>query len=94
MDNNDKEDVKVIKFNPKNNNNEDQKENAKSDMQTDNQNDNLKIPIKKKVSKLRVQRTKAPKVYLANLKKQKKGGISSLFSCCLPSGKDEDEEDE
>ena len=94
MDNNDKEDVKVIKFNPKNNNNEDQKENVKSDMQTDNQNDNLKIPIKKKVSKLRVQRTKAPKVYLANLKKQKKGGFSSLFSCCLPSGKDEDEDDE
>ena len=94
MDNNDKEDVKVIKFNPKNNNNEDQKENAKSDMQTDNQNDNLKIPIKKKVSKLRVQRTKAPKVYMENLKKQKKGGLSSLFSCCLPSGKDEDEDDE
>ena len=94
MDNNDKEDVKVIKFNPKNNNNEDQKKNVKSDMQTDNQNDNLKIPIKKKVSKLRVQRTKAPKVYLANLKKQKKGGFSSLFSCCLPSGKDEDEDDE
>ena len=69
MDNNDKEGVKVIKFNQNNNDNEDQKENVKSDKQTDNQNDNLKIPIKKKVSKLRVQRTKAPKVYMENLKK-------------------------
>ena len=68
MDNNDKEDVKVIKFNQNNNDNEDQKEKVKSDKQTDNQNDNLKIPIKKKVSKLRVQRTKAPKVYMENLK--------------------------
>ena len=41
-----------------------------------------------------MQRTKAPKVYMENLKKQKKGGLSSLFSCCLPSGKDEDEDDE
>ena len=40
MDNNDKEDVKVIKFNQNNNDNEDQKENVKSDKQTDNQNDN------------------------------------------------------
>ena len=93
MDNNDKEDVKVIKFNQNNNDNEDQKENVKSDKQTDNQNDNLKIPIKKKVSKLRVQRTKAPKVYLENQKKLKKGGFSSLFSCCLP-GKDDEEDDE
>ena len=93
MENNDNEDIKVIKFNQNNNDNEDQKQNMKSDKQTDKQVDKQKIPLKKKVSKLRVQRTKAPKVYLENQKKLKKGGFSSLFSCCLP-GKDDDEDDE
>ena len=92
MDNNN-EDVKVIKFNQNNNDNEDQKQKEKNDNQTDNQNDHQKIPLKKKVSKLRVQRTKAPKVYLQNLKKEKKGGFGSLFSCCLPSDKDDDNDD-
>ena len=93
MENNDNEDIKVIKFNQNNNDNEDQKQNMKSDKQTDKQVDKQKIPLKKKVSKLRVQRTKAPKVYLQNLKKEKKGGFGSLFSCCLPSDKDDDNDD-
>ena len=91
MKNNDNEDIKVIKFNE--NNNEEQKKNVKSEAKTDNQNENKDPPIAKRNSKLRAQRTKAPKVYLQNLKKEKKGGFGSLFSCCLPSDKDDDNDD-
>ena len=94
MKNNDNEDIKVIKFNE--NNNEEQKKNVKSEAKTDNPNENKDPPIAKRNSKLRAQRTKAPKVYLQNLKKEKKekkGGFSSLFSCCLPSDKDDDNDD-
>ena len=104
MTNNEEEDVKVIKFD----NNDDQKKlssineeedqknnNNKSDKKTENPNENSdknKIPIKKKTSKLKVQRTKAPKVFLKEQKKEKKGGFG-LFSCCLPSNKDDDEDE-
>ena len=91
MKNNDKEDIKVIQFNKVNN--EGQDKNQKSEAKTDNQNENKDPPIAKKSSKLRAQRTKAPKVYLQNLKKEKKGGFGSLFSCCLPSDKDDDNDD-
>ena len=94
MKNNDNEDIKVIKFN--NNNNEEQKNNVKNEANTENPNVNNSPPIAKRSSKLRAQRTKAPKVYLQNLKKEKKekkGGLSSLFSCCLPSCKDDDDDD-
>ncbi len=91
MKNNDNEDIKVIQFNK--NNNEGQDKNQKSEAKTDNQNENKDPPIAKKNSKLRAQRTKAPKVYLQNLKKEKKGGFGSLFSCCLPSDKDDDNDD-
>ena len=91
MKNNDNEDIKVIQFNK--NNNEWQDKNQKSEAKTDNQNENKDPPIAKKNSKLRAQRTKAPKVYLQNLKKEKKGGFGSLFSCCLPSDKDDDNDD-
>ena len=93
MKSNDNEDIKVIKFGQNNNNNEDQKQNMKSEMKTENPNENKAFPIVKKTSKLKAQRTKAPKVYMQNLKKEK-GGFSSLFSCCLPSGKDDDGDDE
>ena len=91
MKNNDNEDIKVIQFNK--NNNEGQDKNQKSESKTDNQNENKDPPIAKRNSKLRAQRTKAPKVYLQNLKKEKKGGFGSLFSCCLPSDKDDDNDD-
>ena len=91
MKNNYNEDIKVIKFN--NNNNEEQKNNVKNEANTENPNVNNSPPIAKRSSKLRAQRTKAPKVYLQNLKKEKKGGLSSLFSCCLPSCKDDDDDD-
>ena len=93
MKSNDNEDIKVIKFGQNNNNDEDQKQNMKNEMKTENPNENKAIPFVKKPSKLKAQRTKAPKVYMQNLKKEK-GGFSSLFSCCLPSGKDDDEDDE
>ena len=88
MSNNDNEDIKVIKFD--NNNND---KNMKNEAKTENQNENKNPPPHKRNSKLKSQRTKAPKVYLQNLKKQKKGGISSIFSCCLPSDKDDDNDD-
>ena len=91
MKNNDNEDIKVIQFNK--NNNEGQDKNQKNEAKTDNQNENKDPPIAKRNSKLRAQRTKAPKVYLQNLKKEKKGGFGSLFSCCLPSDKDDDNDD-
>ena len=90
MKNNDNDDVKVIKFND---NNEEQKVNMKNEAKTENQNENNEAPKPKRNSKLRAQRTKAPKVYLQNLKKEKKGGFASLFSCCLPSDKDDDNDD-
>ena len=89
MKNNDNEDIKVIKFN-NNNNIEDQKSNVKSEAKTENQYDNNENGKAKRKSKLRAQRTKAPKVYLQN---QKKGGFSSLFSCCLPGVNDNDDDD-
>ena len=91
MSNHNNEDVKVIKYNP-NNIDEDQKNDLKSDMKTENPNEVNKQTFKKRNSRLKAQRTKAPKVYLQNLKKEKKGGGFSLFSCCLPSGKDDDDE--
>ncbi len=90
MSNDNNEDVKVIKYNP-NNIDEDQKNDLKSDMKTENPNEVNKQTFKKRNSRLKAQRTKAPKVYLQNLKKEKKGGFF-LFSCCLPSGKDDDDE--
>ena len=89
MENNEDEDIKVIKYD--NNEEEDQKNNNKSDRKTEAQNDNEDNSKKKKPSKLRAQRTKAPKVFLKEQKKDKKG--FSLFSCCLPSNKDDDEDD-
>ena len=62
----------------------------KSEAKTENQYDNNENGKAKKKSKLRVQRTKAPKVYLQN---KKRGGFSSLFSCCFPKGNDNDDED-
>jgi len=91
MKKNDNEDIKVIQLNK--NNIEGQDKNQKSEAKTDNQNENKDPPIAKRNSKLRAQRTKAPKVYLQNLKKEKKGGFGSLFSCCLPSDKDDDNDD-
>ena len=91
MSNKDNEDIKVIKFGK--NNNDDQKKNMKNEVNTENPNENKNPPPHKRNSKLKSQRTKAPKVYLQNLKKQKKGGISSIFSCCLPSDKDDDNDD-
>ena len=92
MKNNDSEDIKVIKYNQNNNNGEEQKNDMKDDMKTENQNDNNNITAKRRNSKLRSQRTKFPKGNVLNKTKEKKGGFS-LFSCCLPSGKD-DEGDE
>ena len=88
MSNNDNEDIKVIKFD---NNNDDK--NMKNEAKTENQNENNSPPHQKRNSRLKSQRTKAPKVYLQNLKKQKKGGFASLFSCCLPGDKDDDNDD-
>ena len=90
MSNDNNEDVKVIKYN-QNNIDENQKNDLKSDMKTENPNEVKAQTFKKRNSRLKAQRTKAPKVYLQNLKKEKKGGFS-LFSCCLPSGKDDDDE--
>ena len=92
MSNDNNEDVKVIKYNP-NNIDEDQKNDLKSDMKTENPNEVKPQTFKKRNSRLKAQRTKAPKVYLQNLKKQKKGGFASLFSCCLPGDKDDDNDD-
>ena len=87
MKNNDNEDIKVIKFG--NNNNEDQKQNIKNEVKTDNPNENNEAPVGKRSAKLKSQRTKFPK---GQIKNQKKGGFS-LFSCCLPSNKDDDDDD-
>ena len=89
MDKNENEGIKVVKFV---NNNEEQLKNIKNEAKTENPNDNNEPPAPKKKSKLRAQRTKAPKVYMQNLKKEK-GGFS-LFSCCLPSNKNDDEDDD
>ena len=106
MSKNEEENIKVIKFNANNNNDpnklsnineeEEQKNNNKSDKKTENPNENYdkgnNNQTKKKKSKLKAQRTKAPKVFLQEQKKSKKG-FGGLFSCCLPSNKD-DEDDE
>lgn len=91
MSNDNNEDVKVIKYNP-NNIDEDQKNDLKSDMKTENPNEVNKQTFKKRNSRLKAQRTKAPKVYLQNLKNEKKGGFS-LFCSCLGSNKDDDDDD-
>ena len=89
MDKNEDENVKVIQFSNKDNKEAEMQKNSKNDLKTDNDNPSKK----KKSTKLKVQRTKAPKVYLKEQKKNKKG-IGALFSCCLPSNKDDDDEDE
>lgn len=91
MSNHNNEDVKVIKYNP-NNIDEDQKNDLKSDMKTENPNEVKPQTFKKRNSRLKAQRTKAPKVYLQNLKNEKKGGFS-LFCSCLGSNKDDDDDD-
>ena len=78
MSNKDNEDIKVIKFG--NNNNDDQKKNMKNEVNTENPNENKNPPPHKRNSKLKSQRTKAPKVYLQNLKKQKKA-FPLIFHC-------------
>ena len=96
MENNEDEEIKVIKYNNDNEQNkisklsnineeEDQKNNNKTDWKTDNPNDNSDgrkdndkenknsgPPKKKRLSKLRVQRTKAPKAFLKEKRKEKK----------------------
>ena len=82
MENNNEENIKIIKYN-----NPNEMTNRKEEEQK-----NIESSKKKKSSKLRAQRTKAPKAYLKEKEMQKKGGFS-LFSCCLPSNKGDDEDD-
>ena len=84
MQNNDNEDIKVIKYESKND-----KEEQKNETERETKTDSKKNENKKK---LKAQRTKAPKVYLQNLKNEKKSGFS-LFCSCLGSNKDDDDDD-
>ena len=89
MNNNEEEDMKVIKFSENNDNN--QNKISEVEKNVDKDNNATEVPKKKK-QKLRVQRTKAPKVYLKEQEKEKKG-LTGLFSCCLPFNKDDDDND-
>ena len=88
MQNNENEDIKVIKYGQSDNNNKEEQKNG-TNRENKNQDNNAK-----KKSKLRAQRTKAPKVYLQNMKNEnsKRGGFS-LFSCCFGANNEDDEDD-
>ena len=91
----------VIKNPPKTNTileeNEDEKKEEQSKQNEENieANINKDKPKNKKQSRLRAQRTKAPKKYLQEKEKEKnKKSLFGIFACCLAnSGNNQDDED-